>query len=109
MKKKETVKFVHDQLKIKKMRKHAVKKWAFAIRYDPDQYKTQQMCDKACSRTWQNVRFCSWLIQKSKNCDETVDNYPDALEFVPGWFKTQKMCDKAVNTHPFLIKSLPKR
>ena len=50
MKKKETVKCVHDQLNIKKMRKHAVKKWAFAIRYDPDRYKTQQMWDKACSR-----------------------------------------------------------
>ena len=49
--KKETVKCVHDQLNIKKMRKHAVKKWAFAIRYDPDRYKTQQMWDKACSRT----------------------------------------------------------
>ena len=41
-------------------------------------------------------------------CDETVDNYPDALEFVPSLFKTQKMCDKVVNTHPFLIKVLPK-
>ena len=31
----------------KKMCKYAVKKLPFLIRYVPDQYKTQQMCDKA--------------------------------------------------------------
>ena len=29
------------------MCKHAVKKLPFVIRYVPDQYKTQQMCDQA--------------------------------------------------------------
>ena len=29
------------------MCKHAVKKLLFIIRYVPDQYKTQQMCDKS--------------------------------------------------------------
>ena len=36
-----------NYLKIKKMCKHAVKKLAFVIRYVPDCYKTQQMCNKA--------------------------------------------------------------
>ena len=34
-------------LKLKKMCKHAVKKLLFLIRYVPNKYKTQQMCDKA--------------------------------------------------------------
>ena len=39
----------------------------FFIRYVPDQYKTQQMCDKA------------------------VDDCLAALKFVPDWFVTSKM------------------
>ena len=46
MRNSELWKFVPDYLKIKKMRKHAVKKLPFVIRYVPDQYKTQQMYDK---------------------------------------------------------------
>ena len=39
----------------------------FSITYVPDQYKTQQMCDKA------------------------VDDCPAALKFVPDWFVISKM------------------
>ena len=39
----------------------------FSIRYVPDQYKIQQMCDKA------------------------VDDCLAALKFVPDWFVTNKM------------------
>ena len=42
----EMLKFVPDHLKTKEMYKHAVKNLPFVIRYDLDQYKTQQMCDK---------------------------------------------------------------
>ena len=43
----EKLKFVPDHPKAKQMSKHAAKKLPFLIRYVPDQYKTQQMCDKA--------------------------------------------------------------
>ena len=52
------------------------------MKYVPDGYKTQQMCDKAIFKKWWNSRICSLLLQKS-----TVDNYPHVL----------KLCDKAVN------------
>ena len=47
MKNPEMIKFVPDQLKTKKMCKHAVKKLSYLIKYVPDQYQTQQLCDKA--------------------------------------------------------------
>ena len=47
MKNQETLKFVPDHLKTKKIRKHAVKILPYLIRYVPDQYKNKQMCDKA--------------------------------------------------------------
>ena len=43
----EMLKFVPDNLKTKKMCKHAVKKLPFLIRYVSDQYKIQQMCGKS--------------------------------------------------------------
>ena len=54
------------------------------LKYVPDCYKNQEMCNKA------------------------VDNYSYALEFVPECFMTQKMSDKAVNTSPSTIKFVPK-
>ena len=41
------LRFVPDHLKIKKMFKHAAKKLSLIIRYVPDRYKTQEMCEKA--------------------------------------------------------------
>ena len=43
------------------MCKHAVKKLPFVIRHVPDQYKTQQMCDKEIlvnGRTLESVSDC---------------------------------------------------
>ena len=37
------LKFVPDLHETKKMRKHAVKKLLYVLRYVPDQYKTQQI------------------------------------------------------------------
>ena len=47
MKNSEMLKFVSDHLKTKKMSKNAVKKFRYLLRYIPDPYQTQQMCDKA--------------------------------------------------------------
>ena len=48
----------------------------------PDQYKTQEMCDKA------------------------VDN-AHALKVAPDCYKNQKMCCKTVNTYPFTARFVP--
>ena len=42
----EILRFTPYHIKLKKMCKHAAKKMRFVIRYVPDQYKTQEMCDK---------------------------------------------------------------
>ena len=40
-------KFVLDNLDTEKMCKHAVKMLPYLLKNVPDQYKSQQMCDKA--------------------------------------------------------------
>ena len=48
MKNPEILKFVPDHLKTKKKKcEHGVKKLTYLLIYVPDQYITQQMCDKA--------------------------------------------------------------
>ena len=43
----EMLKFTHDHLKTKKIRKHTVRKLHSVLRYVLDQYKTQQMRNNA--------------------------------------------------------------
>ena len=47
MKNQEMLKYIPDHLKLKKCVNMQLKKLRFLIRYVPNQYKTQQMCDKA--------------------------------------------------------------
>ena len=47
IKNQEMLKFVPNHQKTKKIRKHAVNKLLFVVRYAPDQYNTQEICDKA--------------------------------------------------------------
>ena len=82
------------------MCKHAVKKLPYLLRYVPDQYKTQQIGDKAIL---ENDGILNSLPDCYKN-QEICKNYPDTLEFVPECCNTQKMCDKAVDIYPSTIK-----
>ena len=53
----EMLKFVPDHLEIKKMWEHAIKKLPYLLRSDPDQYKTQQMCDKTILENAGTLKF----------------------------------------------------
>ena len=103
----ETLRFVPDDLKTKKMCKHAVKKISYLLRYVSDQYKTRQMCHEAIlenDRTLKSVPNC---YENQEMCNKAVENYPHELEFVPECYKTQNMCDKAVNAYPYTIELAP--
>ena len=89
------------------MSKHAVKKLPFVIRYVPDQYKTQQMCDKAILENGGTLESVPECYKNQRIHDKAVDNYPHALKFVPDSYITQKMCDKGISTHPSTIKFVP--
>ena len=59
------LRFISDHLKAKKMCKNAAKKLPFVIKYVPDQYKTQKICDKANLEYGEMLD--SVLVQDSKN------------------------------------------
>ena len=90
------------------MFKHAVKKLPFAIRYVPDQCKTQTMCSKTVANYPHALGFVPEYYRIQKICDKAVDTYSFTIEYFPDRFKTLEMCDKAVDKCPcwivFLIK-----
>ena len=95
----EMLRLVSDHLKTNKMRKNADNKLLFVIKYVSDQYKTQEMSDKAIFLTAIFILAMFLTATKIKiMCNKFVDNYAHTLEFSPYWHKTQKMCNKAVST-----------
>ena len=50
----EILRFVLNHLKTKNMPRNPVSNFPFVIKYFPDQYKTQEICDKVFSREWWN-------------------------------------------------------
>ena len=73
------------------MCKNAFKNLPYLIRYVPDQYKTQQMCDKAILENGGKLKSVPDCYKNYQElCSKAVDNYPYALEFVPACYKTQK-------------------
>ena len=70
--------------------KHAVKRLPFLIRYVPDQYKTQEMCDKAVlenSETFRSVPDCNKSTTVIKLSTITLLK----ITLVPKCYKTQEM------------------
>ena len=84
-----------DHVKTKNMCKHAVEKLPFVS----DQYKTQQIFDKAILENDGTLQSVPDYYRNQYMCDKALDNYPHKFKFVPSCYITQKMCDKAVNTH----------
>ena len=66
------LRFVPDQFKTQEICNRAVQSDPWVLRYVPDQFKTQEMCNRAMQRD-------PWMI-----------------EHVPDHFITQKMCNEAV-------------
>ena len=86
----EMLKFVPDHLKTKKISEHAVKKLPFVLRYDvPNQYKTQQLCNKAIQENGGTIESVSDSYKNQQICDKAVDNYPHALKSVPDCYMTR--------------------
>ena len=55
----EMLRLVPDHLKTKNMSKYGVKKQTVVIKYVPDLYESQQMCDKAIPENSGTLEFCS--------------------------------------------------
>ena len=85
-----------------------LKKSPCLLRYIPDQYKSQQMCDKAILEIGETLKSVTDCDKNKKISNKAVDNYPQASEFVPECYKTLEMCGKVLNTHSSTIRMCDK-
>ena len=68
-----------------------MKKFPVTLRYISDQYKSQEVCDKAVLEnggTLTSVPDCHKKNKKKQICNKAVDNYIRQLEFVVDCHKT---------------------
>ena len=71
----------------------AVKKSLCALRFVPDQYKTQEMCNEAAEKSPCALCFVPYPFVMQKMCDEEVKKNPCALWWYKGY--EQRKAQKA--------------
>ena len=74
------------------MCKYAVRKLAYLLRYDSDQYKTQQMCNKATSENGGTLNSAPDSYKNQAMSNNVVDRYLHLLKFFSEYFMTHKKC-----------------
>ena len=89
------------------MCKHAVKEFAFKIRYILDSYRTQEGSGKTLLENGGTLKSVCDCYKNQRKCSKAVDNYTHALKFDPDCYKTREMCIKAVDTCPCTFNSVP--
>ena len=65
-------------LKLKKYVSIQLKKLPYLLRYVPDRYKTQRICDKVTLENGGTLKPVSNCYKNQEMCNEAVDNYPRA-------------------------------
>ena len=56
----------------------------------PDQYKTQEMCDRVVSEDPSIIVYCPGKYKTQRMRDEVVHDSLAALKLTPDWFVTSK-------------------
>ena len=60
----------------------------------PDQYKTQEICDRVVSEDPILIVYCPDKYKTQEMCDKAVDDSLAALKLIPDWFAISKMIKK---------------
>ena len=89
------------------MCKHAVKRLPYLLRYVPDKYKTEQMCDEAILENGGTLKYVPDCYKNQEMCNKVVENYPYTLEYFPECYKTKEMCRRAVRRCFFVSNVIP--
>ena len=72
----------------------AFNKCFLAFFYIPDQYQTEEMCDRFISDDPFSLRYVPSQHKTQQMCDKAVDDCLAGLNFLPDWFVTSIMIKK---------------
>ena len=72
----------------------ALEKCPYYLKFVPDKYKTQMMCEKTFEKPWSLLlKYAPDNFKTQEACDKTVRDYPSYLQFVPDWFVAREGVD----------------
>ena len=74
------------------------------LKFVPDCYKNQRMCNKAVDTYAHALQFVPNCYRTQKNCNKAVDAHASAMQLAPDWCKSQPMCGKVAFKEPFMLK-----
>ena len=90
----ETLTFVPDSHKNKKINNQAVDNYADALQFVPDCYKSQKMFNKAIDIYLSAIKFVPERFKTWEMCVKAVDDFRPISKFVPDWVVTNEIIKK---------------
>ena len=85
------LKYAPDCYMTQGMCEKAVDTSPFMLYYTPNCYKTQEMGEKTVSKEHFTLKYCLNRCETQEMCDSAVDAYVPLSKFVPDCFVTKKM------------------
>ena len=68
----------------------AVEAYPCILKFVPDKYKTQMMCEKSFEKPWLLLlEYAPDYFKTQEACDKVVRDDASSLQFVPDWFVTR--------------------
>ena len=74
----------------------AVERNGYALRYVPDELKSEAVCAKAVENDGEALRYVPDELKSEAVCAKAVENDGEALQYVPDELKSEAVCAKAV-------------
>ena len=103
----EWIKKVPDQYKAQEMCNKAASMDSLLLRFVPDRFKTQKMCIKAAEVDLSFLQLVLDHFKTEEMCNKAAYNFPWMLGDVPDLLKTREMCNEAVDWHLCLLEHVP--
>ena len=82
----------------------AVESDGYALRYVPDELKSEAVCAKAVESDGYNLRFVPKALMSEAVVSKAVERDGDALQYVPDELKTEAVCAKAVESDSYALQ-----
>jgi IMP cyclohydrolase len=106
-KKGEALRYVPDNLKTEHMCMTAVTQNGSALEYVPEELKTEQMCMTAVTKNGTALRYVPDNLKTERMCMTVVTKNGYALQYVPEKLKTERVCMAAVTQNGYTLWYVP--
>ena len=94
---------VFDHCKTQEMCYKVVEKDRMVLKFDPSQFKTQEISERAVYRFFYGLPYILDKYKTQQMCESVVLKDSKKLQFVPQHFKAQEMCERFLDCCPYMV------